>query len=189
MKKRNLSQEKIIRCARELAKEKDIQLLTFQDLAKELDIKAPSLYNHFKNMQEVRSGLTAMLLQELNETLRRALVGKSQGAALFSYAEIYQTFAYENQEVYELLINVPQMHDERLLEKTYETTDIIMQILEGYQLSKEERIHFSRQLRSLVHGYLSLRFMGYFTKEADVEPDSSYQKMIQQFVADLDIYK
>ena len=42
MKKRNLSQEKIIDCFRELAEEMDVQQITFQHLAKRLDIKAPS---------------------------------------------------------------------------------------------------------------------------------------------------
>ena len=53
MKKRNLSQEKIIDCFRELAEEMDVQQITFQHLAKRLDIKALSLYNHFKNIRDV----------------------------------------------------------------------------------------------------------------------------------------
>ena len=46
--KKICSQEKIIDCFRELAEEMDVQQITFQHLAKRLDIKAPSLYNHFK---------------------------------------------------------------------------------------------------------------------------------------------
>ncbi|MBF5067163.1 TetR/AcrR family transcriptional regulator, partial [Salmonella enterica subsp. enterica serovar Istanbul] len=87
MKKRNLSQEKIIDCFRELAEEMDVQQITFQHLAKRLDIKAPSLYNHFKNIRDVKTALTAKLLQELNDQLRRALVGKSGQEALQIYAE------------------------------------------------------------------------------------------------------
>ena len=63
MKKRNLSQEKIIDCFRELAEEMDVQQITFQHLAKRLYIKAPSLYNHFKNIRDVKTALTAKLLQ------------------------------------------------------------------------------------------------------------------------------
>ena len=66
MKKRNLSQEKIIACFRGLAEEMDVQQVTFQHLAKALDVKSPSLYNHFKNMRDVKTALTAKLLQELN---------------------------------------------------------------------------------------------------------------------------
>ena len=93
--KRNLSQEKIIDCFRELAEEMDVQQITFQHLAKRLDIKAPSLYNHFKNIRDVKTALTAKLLQELNDQLRRALVGKSGQEALQIYAETYRSFAFQ----------------------------------------------------------------------------------------------
>lgn len=105
-KKKSVSR-KIIDCFRELAEEMDVQQITFQHLAKRLDIKAPSLYNHFKNIRDVKTALTAKLLQELNDQLRRALVGKSGQEALQIYAETYRSFAFSNQAVYELLISVP----------------------------------------------------------------------------------
>ncbi|WP_165038138.1 TetR/AcrR family transcriptional regulator [Enterococcus sp. ZJ1622] len=185
MKKRNLSQEKIVDCLRELAEEMDIQQVTFQHLAKRLDIKSPSLYNYFKNIREVKTALTAKLLQELNDQLRRALVGKSGGDALRVYAKTYQSFAFANQSVYELLISVPNTKEEILLEGIHETNQIILQIFESFQLTKEEKIHRSRELRSMIHGYLSLRFLGYFTKEPKVDPEESYLWMIEDFITTL----
>lgn len=185
MKKRNLSQEKIVDCLRELAEEMDIQQVTFQHLAKRLDIKSPSLYNYFKNIREVKTALTAKLLQELNDQLRRALVGKSGGDALRVYAKTYQSFAFANQSVYELLISVPNTKEEILLEGIHETNQIILQIFEAFQLTKEEKIHRSRELRSMIHGYLSLRFLGYFTKEPKVDPEESYLWMIEDFITTL----
>ncbi|WP_165005538.1 TetR/AcrR family transcriptional regulator [Enterococcus sp. ZJ1668] len=185
MKKRNLSQEKIVDCLRELAEEMDIQQVTFQHLAKRLDIKSPSLYNYFKNIREVKTALTAKLLQELNDQLRRALVGKSGGDALRVYAKTYQSFAFANQSVYELLISVPNTKEEILLEGIHETNQIILQIFDAFQLTKEEKIHRSRELRSMIHGYLSLRFLGYFTKEPKVDPEESYLWMIEDFITTL----
>lgn len=40
--------------ARNLAEELGVQQLTFQNLAVDLGIKYPSLYNHFKNIAEVK---------------------------------------------------------------------------------------------------------------------------------------
>ncbi|EMF0583320.1 TetR/AcrR family transcriptional regulator [Enterococcus faecium] len=185
MKKRNLSQEKIIDCFRELAEEMDVQQITFQHLAKRLDIKAPSLYNHFKNIRDVKTALTAKLLQELNDQLRRALVGKSGQEALQIYAETYRSFAFSNQAVYELLISVPHTNEAVLLDGIHETNQIILQIFEAFQLTKEEKVHRSRELRSMIHGYLSLRFLGYFTKEPTIDPEYSYFWMINDFIATL----
>lgn len=185
MKKRNLSQEKIIACFRGLAEEMDVQQVTFQHLAKALDVKSPSLYNHFKNMRDVKTALTAKLLQELNEALRRSLVGKSGAEALRVYAQVYQSFAFANQAVYELLISVPHTNEEILLEGIYETNQIILQLFDAFDLTRKEKTHRSRELRSIIHGYLSLRFLGYFTKEATLSPEESYSWMINDFIATL----
>lgn len=83
-KKRNLTKAKILESARNLAEELGVQQLTFQNLAVDLGIKYPSLYNHFKNIAEVKNALVDLLIQELNDALRRALVGKS-GAEEFGY--------------------------------------------------------------------------------------------------------
>ncbi|OJG94731.1 TetR family transcriptional regulator [Enterococcus thailandicus] len=185
MKKRNLSQEKIIDCFRELAEEMDVQQLTFQHLAKRLDIKSPSLYNYFKNIREVKTALTAQLLRELNDQLLRALVGKSGAEALRIYAKTYQEFAFANRAVYELLISIPHTNEEILLDGIHETNQIILQIFEVFELTNEEKVHRSRELRSLIHGYLSLRFLGYFTREPQVDPEESYRWMIEDFIATL----
>ena len=100
-KKRNLTKAKILESARNLAEELGVQQLTFQNLAVDLGIKYPSLYNHFKNIAEVKNALVDLLIQELNDALRRALVGKSGAEAIRIYAETYQQFAFENSAVYE----------------------------------------------------------------------------------------
>jgi AcrR family transcriptional regulator len=185
-KKRNLSQEKIVESARRLAGEIGVQQLTFQNLAVDLDVKYPSLYNHFKNIGEVKEALTYLLIQELNDLLRRALVGQSGRSAILAYAEIYQTFAFENAAVYELLISIPQTENSRLIKGIQETNQIILQILAVYPLTQEERLHKSRELRSLIHGYISLRFLGYFQKEEIAKPEESYQRMIRDFIYSLE---
>ncbi|MGC3596010.1 TetR/AcrR family transcriptional regulator, partial [Enterococcus faecium] len=81
-----MTQEKIIDCCRELADEMDVQQITFQDLAKRLDIKAPSLYNHLKNIRDVKTALTAKLLHDLNDQLRLSLVGLSGDEAMQFYS-------------------------------------------------------------------------------------------------------
>jgi len=95
-KKRNLTKAKILESARNLAEELGVQQLTFQNLAVDLGIKYPSLYNHFKNIAEVKNALVDLLIQELNDALRRALVGKSGAEAIRIYLllKILQSMNY-----------------------------------------------------------------------------------------------
>lgn len=181
-KKRNLTKEKIVAAARELAGEIGMQQVNFQNLADKLAISYPSLYNHFKNMGAVKKAMTAQLIAELNERLRRVLVGKSMAQAIKIYAVEYEQFASENQAVYEVLINVPKTQDELLIDAMHETNDIFIQILENYELNAVERTNKSREFRSLIHGYISLRSLGYFTKVSLVSAEESYRMMIQDFI-------
>lgn len=181
-KKRNLTKEKIVAAARELAGEIGMQQVNFQNLADKLAISYPSLYNHFKNMGAVKKAMTAQLIAELNERLRRVLVGKSMAQAIKIYAVEYEQFASENQAVYEVLINVPKTQDELLIDAMHETNDIFIQILENYELDAVECTNKSREFRSLIHGYISLRSLGYFTKVSLVSAEESYRMMIQDFI-------
>lgn len=185
-KKRNLTKAKILESARNLAEELGVQQLTFQNLAVDLGIKYPSLYNHFKNITEVKNALVDLLIQELNDALRRALVGKSGAEAIRIYAETYQQFAFENSAVYELLISVPKTQNQQLIEGIHETNQIILQLLAFYPFNNEERLHKSRELRSLIHGYITLRFLGYFQRE-EATPEESYRRMIEDFIASLEV--
>ncbi|WP_071131156.1 TetR/AcrR family transcriptional regulator [Enterococcus timonensis] len=180
-KKRNLTQEKILQATVELAKEIGLAQINFPNLAAKLDIKYPSLYNHFKNMKELKLILTGRLLEELTQTLADNLVGLSRSEAVRAYCQVYLNFAFENEAVYELLINIPHTHSEILFEKSQQLNLIIQKILRAYQLSGDQVIHKSRELRSLLHGYISLSFLGYF-QQIDVDAEISYREMVEDFV-------
>ena len=155
--KRNLTKAKILESARNLAEELGVQQLTFQNLAVDLGIKYPSLYNHFKNIAEVKNALVDLLIQELNDALRRALVGKSGAEAIRIYAETYQQFAFENSAVYELLISVPKTQNQQLIEGIHETNQIILQLLAFIHLiMKNDCIKVENYVA--IHGYITLRF-------------------------------
>lgn len=186
VKKRNLTQEKILQATRQLAEEIGMSAITFPKLAESLDIKYPSLYNHFKNMTELKLILSETLLEELKQQLLGALVGKSGGEAVKIYCQTYLDFAFKNEAVYELLINVPHSHSPKLIEKFVELNQIVQQILRFYPLSEEMLVHKSRELRSLLHGFISLRFLGYFQR-MDVEAPLSYEKMVEDYISLLEI--
>ena len=182
VKKRNLTQEKIFAATKELAADIGIRNITFPKLAEVLDIKYPSLYNHFKNMAELKLTYTETLIDELTEILSTKLAGLHGAVALKTYCDVYIDFAFANASVYELLINVPQTHSASHNEKNIHLNQLIQQILtEDYPLTEAEVIHKGRMLRSLLHGYISLRFKGYF-QALTVSAEESYQAMIADYI-------
>lgn len=102
-----LTRDKIVQATIELAGKIGLSNVSFPRLAEYFGIKAPSLYNHFKNMEEVRVATAVYLQKELNYELTHAMVGLTPLAALRAYAESYKKFAEKYEAVYEL-INVPR---------------------------------------------------------------------------------
>ncbi|URZ04572.1 TetR/AcrR family transcriptional regulator [Clostridium felsineum] len=183
MKKRNLTKEKIIQVTFSLADEIGLNNVTFQKLAEKLDIKYPSLYNHFANVTELKSEMTISLLNSLNLKLMQCLVGKSGETAVKTFAYTYRNFAMENKTGYRLFLSTKSTENEKVTHLAKETNNFILQILSFYIKDEETLIHKSRFLRSLLHGFVSLSSLGYFQNKVDLE--DSFNLMINDFILSL----
>ncbi|MFL0245649.1 TetR/AcrR family transcriptional regulator [Candidatus Clostridium stratigraminis] len=183
MQKRNLTREKIIQAAFALADEIGLNQITFPKLAEKLDIKYPSLYNHFDNMDNLKKEMTIYLLKELNLKLMQRLIGKSGEDAIREFANVHKDFAFENRTGYALIMNIPSKEDEELYRLMKETNMIVNQVLEYFVKDKTILIHKSRALRSLLHGFISMTFLGYFQGDAKIE--DSFALMVDDFILSL----
>ena len=184
MQKRDLTKEKIIQVSFSLADEIGLNQLTFQKIAKKLNIKHPSLYNHFTNMDSLKIEMTVYLLNELNQKLMQRLIGKSGDVAIKEYANVYKEFAFENTTAYKLLMSIPSTENSELFNLAKETTRIIRQILVFYIKDEIRLIHKIWTLRSLLHGFVSLYSLGYFHNN-EVTLDESFESMIDDFISSL----
>lgn len=185
MQKRNLTKEKIIQTAFSLADEIGINKVTFPKLAEKLGIKYPSLYNHFNNMESLKVEMTAYLLNDLNASLMKRLIGKSGDAAVKEYAYAYREFALKNKTAYVLFMDIPSTHNEDMYGLAKETTNILSIILSYYIKDKTKIVYKSRAFRSLLHGFVSLYSFGYFQGEASLE--ESFESMIDDFIYSLSV--
>ncbi|KQL37754.1 TetR family transcriptional regulator [Bacillus sp. FJAT-25509] len=181
VQKRNLTKEKIIEVAFSLANEIGLNQVTFPKIAEKLDIKYPSLYNHFANMDDLKLKMTISLLNKLNSTLMQRLVGKSGEQAIREIAYVYRDFAFDNRTGYGLFMNIPSTENDDVKRLARETTGIIHQILKFYITDPTLLIHQGRALRSILHGFVSMNFLGYFQHPVNV--DDSFDVMIDDFIS------
>lgn len=182
-KKRNLTKEKIIEVTLLLADEIGLNKVNFSKIAEKLDIKYPSLYNHFTNMDDLKIAMTIYVLNQLNMKLMQGLIGKSGEEAIKVFAYNYREFAFKNKTAYGLFMNVPSSENEEIKRLVSETIGIIRQILAFYINDEIYLSHKSRALRSSLHGFISLCSLGYFQGKADLE--DSFQFMIDDFIFSL----
>ncbi|GAK30140.1 TetR family transcriptional regulator [Weissella oryzae SG25] len=188
MGKRDLSKNKIIDATIELAKQIGIDKVSFPRLAEYFNIKAPSLYNHFSNMTQVRIETAIYLENILFDRLMNNLPGLRPTDALRKYAEIYEIFANEYSAVYELLNIVPRVDNKELSAVNHDIFNFINQIISNFKLDDDEVVHSSRMFRSMLHGYITMRQLGYFTTREQL-PNDSFNWMVEKFILSLQAHE
>ena len=77
-KKRNLSAAVIFDTAAKLTEAEGLNGLTIGRLAKELNVKPASLYNHIDGFEDVRRHLAGLAIRELNDAFLQAAAGRSR---------------------------------------------------------------------------------------------------------------
>ncbi len=180
-----LTQEKIIRATIELSNKIGLANVSFPRLAEHFNIKAPSLYNHFKNMEEVRVATAVYLQKVLNYQLTQAMIGRTPVEALRAYAESYKVFADEYAAVYELVNLIHQTNNEELKRLANENIRLVRRSLENFDLPHDELLHKSRVFRASLHGFITLSQLGYFQISEEVSKESSFDYMVEQFLLQL----
>jgi len=156
--------------------------LSIKNMAQNLHIKSPSLYNHIKNLSHLQEILIEKVLGDLNETLRTAAIGWSGPQALERMAWAYLKYAREHPKLYECILFIPGVYKESLSHKSGKILSLIYQVLDPVIQDKELQTLFVRGYRSLLHGFASLEAVGYF--KGDVNPDKSFSYTMTHFIND-----
>ena len=175
-----LTRDKIVQATIKLASEIGLSNVSFPRLAEYFGIKAPSLYNHFKNMEEVRVATAVYLQKELNHELTHAMVGLTPLAALRAYAESYKKFAEKYEAVYELINVIHQTNNGELEYLAKENIRLVRRSLE-----EEENFHISRMFRSTLHGFITLTQLGYFRQSGSISKEESFTYMVDHLLSTL----
>lgn len=170
----------ILEAAGELANEQGMQEVTLANLAKRLNIRPPSLYNHFDGIPGLRKHLAIYGLNILNEEMTQAAIGVSGTEAILSIGRAYVNFARTNPGVYEATLMAPEPEDADVQQAGSKIVDLSVRVLQAYQLEGDMALHAVRGLRSILHGFSSLEQRGGFKMALDL--DESLEIIIKAFI-------
>ena len=184
MAKKGLNRDAIVDAAAELAEEKGAENLTLHELASALGVKPASLYNHLKGLPELNARLTERAFECMLEALQSAVAGRRGADALRALTRAYRAFALEKPQLYKSMLALPHFELDRILEQKGAFMRIFQEILGPYDLPGEERLHYSRLIRSALHGFVSLEAAGFFSNP--VAADESYAYLVEQLCAGME---
>lgn len=159
-----------------LVNEQGIDSLSVGALAKRLDVKPPSLYNHIDGKADLKRAMILQGLEELGTNLSQAAVGRSGSQALRDVAYAYRKFAKDQSAVYLLTLEAPPPNDDEYQRIVREVLDVVLAVLHDYKLEPTQAIHAVRCFRSALHGFVTLELAGGFGLPLDV--DESFDRLI-----------
>ncbi|GAQ18157.1 transcriptional regulator [Oceanobacillus picturae] len=151
-----LNKQKLVEAAIELANQGGMEAVTMHALAKKLEVRPPSLYNHIKSLEDLRQQLASVAIFELYNDMEKVAQGKEALEAISAISKAYIAFAHKQPGLYEATL----IKSDSSILAVKETGDKIVQlfkkVLAVYHLDEKETIHHIRGLRSILHGFATL---------------------------------
>ncbi|MGQ3477173.1 TetR/AcrR family transcriptional regulator [Paenibacillus sp. TY11] len=174
----------ILQAAEDMANERGMGEVTLTTLAQKLHIRPPSLYNHVDGLNGLRQVLALHSLEQLEEALTSAAVGRAGDDALTAMGKAYMRYARERPGLYEAMLYATDRKDTELRGAADRVAELVISVLSsGYGFKEEDCIHAARGFRSFLHGFASLEQKGGFG--LPVELDRSIEVMMDTFLAGL----
>lgn len=137
---------------------------------------------YWSDQSDLKIGLSLLLMKHLGERIGTATIGRSAGEAIKAMARAYYSFAKENPELYKTILWMPYLSEE-VFERGKRLSQMVHSIFQAYGLDPVQTTYKARELRSMMHGFISLEHTDYFKN--DVSVSKSYESMISDFIDQL----
>lgn len=160
---KGLNKEIIVESAKEMIEKDGVQQFSMRKLADKLGVKTASLYTHIDSMEALFTEIGLAALNDQKNYLMNAIGEKHGDAAVEAIAESYRKFATEHVELYRLIMQMPSGNNEVLKDAAAVTAEPFMKVLNDYHISDNQKMHWQRVLRGLMHGFISEEQSGYFS--------------------------
>lgn len=178
-----ITREQVVAVAAALADAHGLEQLTLAQVATQLGVRLPSLYNHVEGLTGLRRALTLLGLRHFGECISRAAIGKAADEAVVAVAQAYRRFVNEHPGLYAATVQAPAPDDQALEQASRAIIEVVLAVLAPYGLEQPAAIHAVRGLRSIVHGFATLEGAGGFGLPLD--RDESFLWLLRTYLAGL----
>jgi AcrR family transcriptional regulator len=174
---RGLSRQAVVDAATAVVDAEGKSALTLSRVARELDVKPPSLYNHVARLDTLQRDVALRAIEDLGRRLGAAAMGRSGRVALHAIAAEFRAYAKIHPGLYEMTIPA-RPDDEEYARISLQPVEPVIAILGSYELDEDDAIHAARSLRAALHGFVSLENNGGFGLDVDV--DKSFTWLVER---------
>lgn len=174
--RKGLTRDRVVATAAEVADEVGWDRLTLAAVAQHLGVALPSLYKHVNGLDDLRSGIAAVALDELADAISAAAVGRSGLDALQAMAGAYRDYALAAPGRYAATLRAASADDEPHRAAADRVLQVVSGVLREYALDGDDMIDAIRAVRSALHGFVDLELAGGFGLPRDT--DQSLHRLV-----------
>lgn len=178
MPRKGLTKEAVIDAAIELIEEQGNHAFSLNELARKLEIKPASLYNHIENMEELTGAVGYRIAVMIKQAELNAIAEKHGDEALFALCDAYRAFAQEHIDLYKVIMGMQKDKNAFTKESCGEMIEPILQVLSNFKITESDKMHWQRILRAMMHGFITHEYAGGF-RHFPVEHNETYRKAIE----------
>lgn len=155
-----LDSNRILKAAADMADAGGIASVTLKSLAQELGVKSPSLYKHIDSLDDLKHQLTLYSWQALEQEILRSAVGKAKDDAIREVFYAFRRFVKAHPGLFEAMQWYNMYLSPQDLQATAGTVELLFQILDGYDLAEQQKVHIVRMFRGFLQGFLGIESNG-----------------------------
>lgn len=184
MPRKGLNRETIIDAAVELIEEQGNRAFSLNELARKLEIKPASMYNHIENMASLTGEVGYRIAGMIKQAELEAIADKHGDQALFALCDAYRAFAQQHMDLYKVIMGMQKDKNACTEAACGEMIEPILQVLSDYSITEADKMHWQRILRAMMHGFIAHEYAGGF-RHFPVEENETYRRAIEAVILGL----
>lgn len=183
-----LNRSAVIAAAADLADELGFDAVTISVLARHLGVRSPTLYSHISGATDLRTAVTAYVLDELADATSAAMAAGEGRDLLVAYSNAIRDFARRSPGRYDATTRqrVPPSPDAQsappsvddAIAAGHRNADLALAVVRSYGTTETNETYAVRLMSGLVHGYITLELAGSFT-HSDPPSETTWPEVLE----------
>jgi len=175
VKRRTLTQAKVLLTANQLIESKGINALTIRDLALELDVRPQSIYNYVDSLSDLLDQVGLQFVQSVSDRLTEKISGVAGDEALMAFAQEFRAACLQHRGLAPVLLD---LNDSLKIPRTRKNiVKLYQDMFKPLQLDDSARVE-NTLYRSTLFGFIIQEIGDFFTMQSS-ELDERFTKTMQ----------
>ncbi|WP_213573763.1 TetR-like C-terminal domain-containing protein [Rhodococcus sp. USK13] len=176
IRRRTLTREKVVDAAIDIIDELGWDPLSMTSLSARLEVVTASLYNHVRNLDDVRGAVQVRTMAELGAHLRETAMGRTGVDGLRALVDAHRAWATEHPHRYRTLTTSPVDRD-AFISAALDANMALRTMLESCGVPPEDTLDAAVSIFAAMHGFVMLVNTDFLGDELDL--DSIYESVLR----------